>query len=81
MINLAVGPIIGPIVLEQTANPFPPTGTGYLNCEYRKLEFTPDSSEEQATLVEYGSQLEKQARPVGLDSHLFLEIELVEKTG
>ncbi|KAJ5443912.1 phosphoglycerate mutase family protein-like protein [Penicillium daleae] len=54
-------------------------GTGYLNCEYRKLEFTDDSNEKESHLRECGSTLEKQARPAGLDAHLIHEIEEVEK--
>ncbi|KAE8343330.1 hypothetical protein BDV24DRAFT_161767 [Aspergillus arachidicola] len=54
-------------------------GTGYLNCEYRKLEFTEDSNEAESHLRECGSTLEKHARPAGLDDHLFHEIEEVEK--
>ncbi|KAJ5364403.1 phosphoglycerate mutase family protein-like protein [Penicillium cataractarum] len=54
-------------------------GTGYLNCEYRKLEFTEDSDKTESHLRECGSMLGKQARPAGLDDHLFHEIEKVEK--
>jgi hypothetical protein len=54
-------------------------GTGYLNCEYRKLEFTEDSNEKESHLRECGSALEKQARSAGLDAHLIHEIEEVEK--
>ncbi|KAJ5710432.1 phosphoglycerate mutase family protein-like protein [Penicillium malachiteum] len=48
-------------------------GTGYLNCEYRKLEFTEDSDEKESHLREYGSAKEKQARPAGLDAHVIDE--------
>jgi hypothetical protein len=54
-------------------------GTGYLNCEYRKLKFTEDSNEKESHLRECGSTLEKQPRPVGLDAHLIHEIEEMEK--
>lgn len=50
-----------------------------MNCEYRKLEFTEDSSEGESHLRECGSTLEKQDRPAGLDSHVIHEIEEVEK--
>ncbi|KAJ5279995.1 phosphoglycerate mutase family protein-like protein [Penicillium angulare] len=53
-------------------------GTGYLNCEYRKLEFTEDSNENESHLRECGSILEKEARPVGLDAHVIHEIGAVE---
>ncbi|KAL2822255.1 histidine phosphatase superfamily [Aspergillus cavernicola] len=54
-------------------------GTGYLNCEYRKLEFTEDSTGKEAHLRESGSMLEKQSRPAGLDAHVIHEIEEVER--
>lgn len=54
-------------------------GTGYLNCEYRKLGFTEDSTAQKSHLRECGNTLEKQPRPAGLDSHLVYEIEEVEK--
>ncbi|KAJ5107650.1 phosphoglycerate mutase family protein-like protein [Penicillium angulare] len=53
-------------------------GTGYLNCEYRKLEFTEDSNEDESHLRECGNTLEKEARPAGLDAHVIHEIEAVE---
>ncbi|KAJ5090813.1 hypothetical protein N7532_009497 [Penicillium argentinense] len=53
-------------------------GTGYQNCEYRKLEFTPESNAEEAHLVEPGSSREKQGRAAGLDAHVVREIEEVE---
>ncbi|KAJ5737927.1 phosphoglycerate mutase family protein-like protein [Penicillium malachiteum] len=48
-------------------------GTGYANCEYRKLEFTEDSDEKESHIREYGSIKEKQARPAGLDAHVIEE--------
>ncbi|KAJ5204600.1 phosphoglycerate mutase family protein-like protein [Penicillium cinerascens] len=54
-------------------------GTVYLNCEYRKLEFTEDSNGHEPHLRECGSMLEKQDRPIGLDAHVIHEIEEVER--
>ncbi|PYI00268.1 phosphoglycerate mutase family protein-like protein, partial [Aspergillus sclerotiicarbonarius CBS 121057] len=52
--------------------------TGYQNCEYRRFQFSEDSTAESAHLVEIGNAREKQARPVGLDAHVVREIEEVE---
>lgn len=66
-------------VESSLADPRSLLGTGYLNCEYRKLEFIEDSNEKESHLRECGSTLEKQARPAGLNAHLIHEIEEVEK--
>lgn len=60
------------------ADPCSLAGTGYLNCEYRKLEFT-DDPDEESHLRERGSTPGKKAKLAGLDAHLIHEIEEVEK--
>lgn len=54
-------------------------GTGYMNCEYRLYEFSKDSTQEDAHLVETGACRKKVDRPAGLDAHVIHEIEEVEK--
>lgn len=50
-----------------------------MNCECRQYEFSKDSTQNNAHLVEIGGTREKIDRPVGLDAHVIHEIEEVEK--
>lgn len=54
-------------------------GTGYFNCEYRKLDFTDDSKPEEAYLRESETAFAKQDRPAGVDAHIIQELEEVER--
>lgn len=50
-----------------------------MNCECRQYEFSKDSTQDDAHLVEIGPPREKLGRPAGLDAHVIHEIEEVEK--
>lgn len=50
-----------------------------MNCEYRENEFSEDSTQADAHLVEIGGSGEKVDRPARLDAHVIHEIEEVEK--
>ncbi|KAL4876285.1 hypothetical protein BJY04DRAFT_223223 [Aspergillus karnatakaensis] len=53
--------------------------TGYWNCQYREFEFTDGSDAKEALVREVDSGRRILARPPGLDSHILVEIDSVEK--
>nr|AWW17223.1 hypothetical protein [Hormonema carpetanum] len=54
-------------------------GTAYENCEFRKFEFSEDSSAHEAHVVDCGGGKVKQGRPEGVHAHVLKAIKQVEK--
>jgi len=54
-------------------------GTAYENCEWRRFNFSEDSNEKEAHLVEHGGAKVKQGRPDGVHAHVLSGIKQVEK--